>query len=165
MPNYFVPILYGLVLTWMQVVCDKCDQKHRTAAFVGYRCITETERYFIINGLERHHCILECMRRSNCTILNYTILKKTCFIGNDTCVALQPDVEYQTQVFNYIKRDRCVKWISSSDFHVSHPVRTNDCRANRASAPCYVGRIVSPPTYFRAGIKETFGVVRDWYLC
>ena len=137
MANCRSRILYGLILLRMTACYRSCSHKHTTSALVGHRCVTETEIYIPINGFERGHCILECMRRSPCTILNYNSMKNQCLLGNGTCVSLQPDAEYQVNVFSYRKRDGCLNWVSRAD--VSHPIATDACKWK----PCLLGRLVS----------------------
>ena len=149
MVNHRMRILYGLVLFCISAFCEECDQRHTAPELVGHRCVTETEIYFTIHGIDRYHCTLKCMRRSSCGILNYNFNKNQCFIGNGTCVSLQPNKEYQVNVLSPRKRDGCLKWVSSAE--LIHPVATNACQM----IPCYVGRLVSPPNILPGRYRVT----------
>ena len=121
----------------------ECVTRYTHAALVGYRCITANEIYRNITGVQSHICTHLCMTREECFITNYNVPGKFCLIGNDACIALQKDIDYQMRFRMMRQRGSCGKWVPHSDFAQTRHVASNECNVYGAQRPCYVGRLKS----------------------
>ena len=131
---------------------DKCQQKLARPELSGFRCVTASEVYTDIIGIEQHMCIYLCVSRNDCSIVNYNTEQNTCHLSNDPCVALQGDEVFQVNFLGVNHRNECLQWLPSSTLDDSATISSPRCHPDEVV--CHVGRLVSssnvlPGTYRR----------------
>ena len=118
-----------------------CHHKLTRPVLTGFRCVTETEVYTTIVGIEQHLCTYLCVRQNDCSIVNYNTEKTTCHLSNDPCVALEGDEAFQVNYLGLIDRSECLRWLPTSNFDANEAVVSPKCHPTEIV--CYVGRLVS----------------------
>ena len=132
-------------------VCGLCpNTKFTRPARLGYRCLTSSEVYDNITGVLPYTCVHRCIRRNNCSLVNYDVRKNICFLSNDCCIYLEENLSFQVNYLSSTQHSDCLEWVASSKFEEITPVRfRNDG---------YVGRLrlsphVLPGKYLRSHDK------------
>ena len=121
-----------------------CHYKHTGPALVGFRCVTESEVYTNITGIiQPRMCTYHCIRRNDCSVVNYNFEQNTCHLSNDDCVVLEADDSFQVNYLGTRYRSECLQWLPSSAFNNISTVSSPICHQTHTT--CYVGRMVSPP--------------------
>ena len=103
---------------------------------------------FVNHGIvDRHLCIIDCIRRYNCQLINYDRHKGRCFFSQGPCINLVRDEQYAVIFFGRLTAEQCLRWVPVGGHTVERMVSSPDCEENPAfSEPeCYVGRLKSAP--------------------
>ena len=119
------------------------NTKFTRPALLGYRCLTTSEVYDNINGIQPYLCVHICIRRNNCSVVNYDIGKNTCHLNNDSCISLIADTSFQINYLSGISRSECLQWLDSFEVDDFTPVAVRRCEVGHPT--CYVGRLRMPP--------------------
>ena len=139
---FYMRVLIALLLCLRTLIDgDNCQHKLTRPELSGFRCVTGSEDYTDITGIAQHMCIYLCVRRNDCTIVNYNTEQNTCHLSNDPCVALQGDGVFQVNYLGSIHRNECLRWRPSSTFDDSATVSSPKC--HDIQDICYVGRLMS----------------------
>ena len=109
----------------------------------GVRCIINNNKHFVSHGEEYHHCVIRCMDKG-CPYLNYNIVEKCCQLGDESCVSLVFDNQYNLTSF-FSPVESCVKWIPAAGSDTSHMIRSSTCHSVPPFDTCFVGRLISGP--------------------
>ena len=141
-------------------VCGLCPSTRFTRpALLGYRCLTDSEVYDNITGVLPYTCVHRCVRRNNCSIVNYNIQENICHMNNDSCTLLIADPLFQVNYLSSTYRSECLKWVAASDFEYITPVGVSSDGLPTA----YVSRLrwsshVLPGKYIRSENKVWAGM-------
>ena len=120
----------------------------------GVCCIIYNNKHFVSHRDEYHHCVIHCMDKG-CPFFNYNIAEKFCQLGDESCVSLVFDNQYNlTSFFSPVKS--YVEWISAAGSDTSHMIRSSTCHSVPPYDTCFVGRLISGlhilPGNYRIGV-------------
>ena len=120
----------------------------------GVRCIIYNGKNFVSDTEEYRHCVIRCMHKG-CPYFNYNIVEKFCQLGDEGCVSLVLDNQYNlTSFVSPVKS--CVEWIPAADSDTSHMIRSSTCHSVPPYITCFVGRLISGlhilPGSYRIGV-------------
>ena len=155
--SFYLRVVLTIPLCLRTAICDdNCHHKLTRPELPRFRCVTESEVYTDIIGIEQHMCTYQCIRRNDCSIINYNTEKNTCHLSNDPCVALEGDDTFQVNNLGLFHRSECLRWLPTSSFENSETVISPDC--HHLETVCYVGRLISstnilPGKYMRESDK------------
>ena len=142
-------LLTLLICTYVYGLCP--NTKFTRPALLGYRCLTDSEVYDNITGVLPYTCVHRCVKRNNCSIVNYNIQENICHMNNDACILLIADVSFQVNYLTNTYPSECLEWAAESDFDKITPVGVS----NAGYHAVYVSRLrwlshVLPGKYIRS---------------
>ena len=128
----------------------------------GVRCIVHNDKCFVSAREKYHHCVIRCMHKG-CPFLNYNMVEQSCLLGEENCLFLKLDIDYNLTSFVPLA-ESCLQWISATGSDPTDLVSSYRCHHIPDADICYVGRLIFgthtlPGKYYRLSgdIHTCFG--------
>ena len=146
-PSHIPHAMFWILIVNLLCGCvlgETCRQVFTHRPLLGVRCITATQIYSHSRPIP-HTCIHMCIRKPKCTIANYYMASNTCFLSNETSIALRADTEFYVSTLRSMQhRQQCFRWVPVVELNEASTFYSTECyKAPLLSIkPCHLGRLV-----------------------